>query len=104
MIYRSRLHLYPHKEPQGKSYIVGEKRALKELARALDRAANGHIGIDNVKLYSSDGHEYEVIIAKDIAEEEWQNLQLPYEKNASPDVLESIQLWESIREECKQDY
>ena len=92
----SRLHLYPHKEPQGTAYIVGERKALKELARALDRAASSPVGTDTVTLYGSDGHPYTVLITKDISEEEWQDI-------TQPEKLSAVQFWEEVKQECKQD-
>ena len=92
----SRLHLSPHKEPQGTAYIVGERKALRELARALDRAASSPIGTDTVTLYGTDGHPYTVFITKEVSEEEWQDL-------TDPKQLSAVQVWEEVKQECQQD-
>jgi len=92
----SRLHLYPHTEPQGTAYVVGERKALRELARALDRAASSPIGTDTVTLYSSDGHPYTVFVTKEVSEEEWQNL-------TDPKQLSAVRAWEEVKQECQQD-
>ena len=92
----SRLHLSPHKEPQGTAYIVGERKALRELARALDRAASSPIGTDTVTLYGTDGHPYTVFITQEVSEEEWQDLR-------DPKQLSAVQMWEEIKQECQQD-
>ena len=92
----SRLHLFPHKEPQGTAYVVGERKALRELARALDRAASSPIGTDTVTLYGTDGHPYTVFITKEVSEDEWQDLQ-------DPKQLSAVQMWEEIKQECQQD-
>lgn len=97
----SRLHLYTHKNPQGRAYIVGERKGLKALAKKLEMAADGLVGLEKLKIYSSDGHEYELMIITDITEEEWQNLSPPYEKNSNPADLDSVKIYDSIQAELQ---
>lgn len=88
----SRLHLYPHKEPNGRAYIVAERRALKVLAKKLEQTADGAVGFDKITLYSSDGHPYELMIISDISEEEWQELDVPSSKKSDPSKLETVKI------------
>jgi hypothetical protein len=76
---------------------VAEPAALKALAQAADRAAKSVIGMETVKFYSSDGHEYELFIACDVSEDEWQTMPGPYEKTSQPDELAVVKLYDEIK-------
>lgn len=78
---KSRLHLYPSKGPKSQSYIVGERAALLALSEKLRAAAQNPIGIDQISLYSSDGHDYNILITSKISEDEWQNFKDPEDLN-----------------------
>lgn len=92
----SRLHLYPHKEPNGRAYIVAERRALRALAKKLEQTADGAVGFDKITLYSSDGHPYELMIVSDISEEEWQDLEVPSSKRSDPSKLETVKIVDEL--------
>lgn len=94
-----RVHVYSHKGPMSTGYILGEKSGLLKLAKTLEQAARGAVGTEKVTLYSSDGHEYEMIVTRDVSETEWQQLELPLDKKADPSRLESIQTYNKIRRE-----
>ena len=81
---KSRLHLHGHSGPKTRAYIVAEPQALRALATAADRAARSVIGMETVSFYGSDGHEYELFIACDVSEDEWQTMPLPTDKTAKP--------------------
>lgn len=87
---KSRIHLYPHTGPGTRAYIVAERSSLRSLARHLEDAARGLAGLDTVRCYSSDGHEYELVIACDVDETEWQNL-------PDPSKLAIVQTWDEFR-------
>jgi len=93
---KARLHIHPHRGPNGTAYIVGEKAALRALADALKEAANGVVGLEKVSLYTSDGHSYDIVISSDIAEEEWQATAPSYDKSSDPTKLKSIKLYEEF--------
>jgi hypothetical protein len=95
---KSRVHLYTHKEPNGRAYIVAEKSGLLALARALQQAANGALGLETIQLYSSDGHPYELVITT-ATEEEWQQSQLPYKKDSDPSQLNLVKLYDDTKKE-----
>ncbi len=94
---KSRLHLYTNTGPKTQGYILGEPAALLALAKALESAAKGVIGLETIQLYNSDGHEYELIIAADITEEEWQNMPVPYNKQANPHELNIVKIYNSLK-------
>ena len=94
---KSRLHLQTHKEPNGRAFIVGEKQALKSLGEALIKTSKSVIGLDTIELYSSDGHKYEIVIACDVSEEEWQTLPTPYDRNHDPQTLTVIRAFDEIK-------
>jgi hypothetical protein len=94
---KSRVHLHSHSGPQTRAYIVAEPTALRALAQAADRAARSVIGMETIKFHGSDGHEYELFIACDVSEDEWQNLPCPYEKTSKPDNLAVIKLYDEIK-------
>lgn len=94
---KSRIHLYPHQGPGSRGYIVAERSALRSLARHLEDAARSLAGFETVKCYSSDGHEYELVIVCDVSEDEWQNLPVPNDKNSDPGKLATVQTWDEIR-------
>jgi len=73
MIY-SRLEIYPSKETKDRAVIVGEKAALRALATAIMKAADNPAGFHSIDLFKSNGHNYEILITKNISELEWQNL------------------------------
>ncbi len=93
----NRVHLYPHKEPNGIGYIVAERNGLRALAKKLIQAAEGAVGLETITLYSSDGHPYKLMIVTDISEEEWQNLPLPKEKNSDPACLEIVKVYNDLQ-------
>ena len=70
-----------------------------KLAKALEKAARGAVGTENVTLYSSDGHEYEMVVTKEVTETEWQTMELPQDKKADPSKLESIKTYNEIKKE-----
>ena len=49
---------------------------LHDLARALLHASD--VGFGSVKIYSGDGHEYNVIVCKESEDEVLENLEVPY--------------------------
>ena len=93
----SRVHLYPHKEPNGTGYIVAERRGLRALAKKLEQAADGAVGLETITLYGSDGHPYNLMIVTDITEDEWQNLPLPKDKNSDPAKLEIVKVYNDLK-------
>lgn len=95
---KKRLHLYPHKEPQGRAYIVAEPGALRALAQAADNAARGVLGFETIKFYSSDGHEYELALVCDVSEEEWQSLPVPGDKTSNPGKLAIVQTFDELKQ------
>lgn len=69
------------------------------MAKACEHAASGTLGMEMIKFYSSDGHEYELIITRDVSEDEWQTLPVPYEKSSDPAKLVCIKNLDSTRKE-----
>ena len=95
---KARLHLYPHSGPGTRGYIVGEPSALRSLARHLEDTARGLAGFDTIQAYGSDGHEYELVLACDVTEEEWQNLPLPAEKQSNPAQLSVVRTFDELKQ------
>jgi len=98
----NRVHLYTHKGPNGRAYIVGERRGLRDLARALDNAVNGAVGLETITLYSSDGHPYELMVVTDVTEQEWQDAAVPYDRKANPSQFESVKIYDDLKESLEQ--
>jgi len=94
---KSRLHLHTNTGPNSQGYIIGEPAALLALSKALESAAKGVIGLETIQLYNSDGHEYELVIASDVSEDEWQNMPVPYNKQANPQELNIIKIYNSLK-------
>jgi hypothetical protein len=94
---KTRLHLYPHTEPGGRGYIVGERSALRSLAKHLEDTARGVVGFEIIKFHSSDGHEYELALVCDVSEEEWQNLPVPADKKSNPSELNIVQIFDDLK-------
>jgi len=93
-----RLHIYPPAGPQTTGYIVADRQALRGLAEAAKNAAAGGFGFETVKLYSSDGHEYELILVSNVDEEEWQNIQPQYAKESALKIS-TIQDYQELKRE-----
>jgi len=93
-----RLHIYPPTGPKTTGYIVADRQALRGLAEAAKNAAAGGFGFETVKLYSSDGHEYELILTSNVAEEEWQTIQPQYAKESVPTVS-TIQDYQELKQQ-----
>ncbi len=93
-----RLHLYPPTGPRGTGYIVADRQALRGLAEAAKTAATGHFGFETIKLYSADGHEYELILTSAVGEEEWQSMESHYDDANSPSV-DTIQDYHKLKKE-----
>lgn len=74
MNYKSRLEIYTSKDIKGRAVIAGERKALRELANTLLQAAESPAGFHTVNLYKGNGHDYEILITKNITEEEWQDM------------------------------
>ncbi len=96
-----RLHLYPPTGPRETGYIVADKQALKGLAEAARSAAAGGFGFETIKLYSADGHEYELVVTSAVSEEEWQGVEMQYAKNITPTV-ETITNYQQLKKELDQ--
>ena len=95
-----RLHIYPPTGPRGTGYIVADRQALKGLAEAAKTAAAGGFGFETIKLYSADGHEYELIVTSAVGEEEWQTMESHYAKETVPTVG-TIQDYQDLKQELK---
>ena len=95
-----RLHMYPPTGPRGTGYIVADRQALKGLAEAAKSAAAGGFGFETIKLYSADGHEYELIVTSAVDEEEWQTMESHYAKETVPTVS-TIQDYQDLKQELK---
>lgn len=95
---KKRLHLYPHRGPQSRAYIVAEPGALRALAEAADNAARGVLGFETIKFYSSDGHEYELALVCDVTEDEWQGLPVPSDQNSDPGKLAIVQIFDELKQ------
>ena len=93
---KSRLHLYSHRGPKTRGYIVADPLALRGLAKALTAAASSAVGFETTTFYGSDGHEYELVIVCDVDEEEWQQLPLPSDKTADPNKLTVVQVYNDL--------
>jgi hypothetical protein len=93
-----RLHIYPPTGPKTTGYIVADRQALRGLAEAAKNASAGGFGFETVKLYSSDGHEYELILTSDVSEDEWQDIQPQYSKSTVP-VVGTIQDYQELKQE-----
>jgi hypothetical protein len=95
-----RLHIYPPTGPRGTGYIVADRQALKGLAEAAKNAAAGGFGFETIKLYSADGHEYELILTSAVDEQEWQVMESHYYDKTAPTV-ETIKDYQSLKQEQK---
>jgi hypothetical protein len=93
---KGRLHMHNHSEPNGRAYIIGEKLALKSLGEALIKASHSVIGLENIELYTSDGHKYKILITCDVSENEWQELPVPYDKNHDPQELDIVKTYDEV--------
>ena len=98
MKHTGRLQIYPPTGPRGVGYVVADRAALRGLADAAKNAATGVMGFATVKLYSSDGHEYELIITSDVDDQEWQTLPTNYADSEMPPVS-MLQNYQNLREE-----
>ena len=98
----ARLHVYNAHGPRDTAYIVADRAGLRQLAEALKNAANSAVGMETLRLFAADGHEYEVMITCDVAEEEWQTTALPYTKSQVPGVR-SIQDYLAVKKELDDD-
>lgn len=98
----ARLHIHPHSEPQQDALIVADSSALRTLAAAMLKVAQTPQGYQRVKLHTSDGHEYTVMIVSDVTEEEWQTVAPAYSGSALP-KLAALEDYRLIRDELLQN-
>lgn len=98
----SRLHLYPHQEPNDTAYIVADRKGLRDLAKKLTQAADSAVGLETITMHGSDGHAYTVMIVSDVSEDEWQALPLPKNKHSDPASLEIVKTYKSLRQQLTQ--
>ena len=96
---KARLHIHSHNEPGGTAYIVGEPAALLHLASALKAAATSVVGLETITSYTSDGHQYRVVICGDAAEEEWQNTLPCHDKNSTAENFATIKIYKELLSE-----
>ena len=99
----ARLHVYNARGPRDTAYIVADRSGLRQLAEALKNAANSAVGMETIKLFAADGHEYEVMITCDIAEEEWQTTELPYAEKSQVPSVRSINDYLAVKKELDND-
>jgi len=95
-----RLHIYPPSAPRSTGYIVADRQALKGLVQAAQTASAGHFGFETIKLYSADGHEYELVVTSAVGEEEWQTMESHYAKDVVPTVG-TIQDYQDLKKELR---
>jgi hypothetical protein len=95
-----RLHVYPPTGPRGTGYIVADRQALRGLAQAAQTASAGNFGFETIKLYSADGHEYELVLTSAVGEEEWQNMESHYAQDTVP-AVSTIQDYQDLKAELK---
>ena len=93
-----RLHVYPPTGPRGTGYIVADRQALRGLAQAAQTASAGNFGFETIKLYSADGHEYELVLTSAVGEEEWQTMESHYARDTVP-AVSTIQDYNQLRKE-----
>lgn len=94
---KARLHMHNHIEPNGTAYIIGERQSLKNLGEALIKASKSVLGLENIELYTSDGHKYEILITCDVSENEWQHLPVPYNNKHDPNSLEIVRTYQELK-------
>jgi hypothetical protein len=94
----SRVHLHSHDKPNGRAYIVGDREGLIALAVGIERAARGMVGLETINVYSSDGHPYQIMIVNKVSEQEWQLMPVPYDSDSNPSKIESVTLYDSLKE------
>lgn len=89
----ARLHIYPHTEPKEDMLLVADPAALKDMANAMLKVAQSPGGFQRIRLHTSDGHEYTVMIVADVSEEEWQTVTPAYKGTDVPTlaILNSYQ-------------
>lgn len=90
----ARLHVYPHAEPQQDMVIVADPAALRAMAAAMLKVAQIPQGFQRVKMHTSDGHEYTVMIVSNVSEAEWQTVAPAYQGAAVP----ALEFFEDYRE------
>jgi hypothetical protein len=95
-----RLHIYPPTGPGSTGYIVADRQALRGLAEASKTVGASNFGFETIKLYSADGHEYELVITSAVGEEEWQTMESHYSKETVPTVS-TIQDYQDLKPELK---
>ena len=94
---KARLHMHNHNEPNGRAYIIGERHSLRQLGETLIKASQSGLGLETVDMYTSDGHKYQILVTREISEDEWQNIPLPYDKKHDPSVLEIVKTYDEIK-------
>lgn len=93
-----RLQIYPPSGPHATGYIVADRAALKGLAEAIKSATTSTFGFETVKLYSADGHEYELVITSSVSEDEWQAISPNYTATPAPQV-ETLQNYQDLKDQ-----
>jgi len=93
---KARLHIYPHSGPTESAYIVGEPAALLHLSEALRKAAIGAVGLEVINSYTSDGHEYQIVISSDVQETEWQSTVPSYQQDSTAENFSSIKIYHEV--------
>jgi len=96
---KARLHMHNHNEPNGRAYIIGERESLRKLGETLIKASQNGVGLETIDLYTSDGHKYQLMVTREVSEEEWQTIPLPYDKKHDPSKLEIIKTYDEIMNE-----
>ena len=92
-----RLHIYPPTGPRGTGYIVADRAALKGLADAVKSATTSAFGFETIKLYSADGHEYELVITSSVSDEEWQTIGTNYTQSDSVSNIDTVRDYQQLR-------
>lgn len=98
----ARLHIYPHLEPQTDMHLVADPQALRTLANAMLKVAQTPQGFQRVKLHTSDGHEYTVMIVADVSEQEWQTVAPAYAGAVLP-KLSVLEDYQQLLDELRQN-
>lgn len=99
----SRVHLYPHSQPQGHAYIVGDPAGLRALGELLKTAATSMVGLESAEFFGSDGHSYELRVISQVSDLEWQQLALPGIDLQGAEKLDTVQTFNELLHKNKRE-
>ena len=79
----------------GVAFYYGAKK-MGNISNMYALLAIGAVGLEVINSYTSDGHEYQIVISSDVQETEWQSTVPSYQQDSTAENFSSIKIYHEV--------